>query len=181
MYPHSAQAALRRFFTGLAEFTFQARLGVVDPPMVDYLAELLARFVHADALHTVRTPVGRRLTEVAEMAVEAEHRNGEARRAIHRHIGDYTLFWTGVYPEALKRLRRADRLDHFIDYCQQGKRSYLIASQLGASDKAEESQVLERISREFELCVYGLGEIRKQWESGEDNAGPAPPGPLLFN
>lgn len=181
MYPHSAQAALRRFFAGLAEFTFQARLGVADPPMTDYLAELLARFVHTDALHSVRSPVGRRLTAVAEMAVEAEQRVGDARRAIHRHIGDYTLFWTGVYPEALKRLRRADQLDHFIDYCQQGKRSYLIASRLGADANAEESLVLERISREFEMCVYGLGEIRKQWEQADDGEGPPPPGPLLFN
>ncbi len=181
MYPHSAQAALRRFFAGLAEFTFQARLGVADPPMIDYLAEMLARFVHTDALHAVRTPAGLRLTEVASMAVEAEQRVGDARRAIHRHIGDYTLFWTGVYPEALRRLRRADRLDHFIDFCEQGKRSYLIASQLGADDHAAESQVLERISREFDLCAYGLSEIRKQWENADDGEGPPPAGPLIFN
>ncbi len=181
MYPHSAQAALRRFFAGLAEFTFESRLGVADPPLVDYLAELLARFVHSDALHSVRNPSGRRLTAVAEMALEAEQRQADARRAIHRHIGDYTLFWAGVYPEALRRLRRADRLDHFIDYCEQGKRSYRIASQIRGQDQDQEAEVLERLSQEFELCVYGLGEIRKQWEHTDDGDGPAPPGPLIIN
>ena len=35
------------------------------------------------------------------MMVEAEARIGDARREVHRHIGDFTLFWTGIYPEAL--------------------------------------------------------------------------------
>ena len=28
-----------------------------------------------------------------------------ARREVHRHIGDFTLFWTGVYPEALREMQ----------------------------------------------------------------------------
>ena len=64
------------------------------------------------------------------MMIEAEAMpaEGRTRREVHRHIGDFTLFWTGVYPEALKRLRSVLHQDHFIDYCEQGKRSYYIAS-----------------------------------------------------
>lgn len=74
---------------------------------------------------------GKKLEEVANMLLEAESMPPETRtsREVHRHIGDYTLFWTGVYPEALRKLRSVWNKDHFIDYCQQGKRSYLIASQ----------------------------------------------------
>ena len=53
---------------------------------------------------------------------------GRTRREYHRHIGDFTLFWTGVYPEMLRRLQSLLSKDRFVDYCEQGKRSYYIAS-----------------------------------------------------
>ena len=126
---------LQRYFTGLAEFVFQSQLGVADPPLVDYVSSLLLRFVRVDALHKVRNLSGRQMTEVAEMMVEANERVGTARREVHRHIGDFALFWAGVYPEALRELRSSRRKDHFIDYCAQGKRAYLIASSIETDDK----------------------------------------------
>jgi len=81
-----------------------------------------------------------------------------------RHIGDFTLFWTGVYPEALDRLRSVMCKDHFIDYCQQGKRSYYIASTFEDELYREEAPVLRRLSDEFELCAFGLNQVRQEWE-----------------
>src|SRR5690606_32699922 len=124
MYPNRNSSMLRRFFAGLAENTFQSRLGVADPRLVEYLSEMLVRFVRCDAIYSVRNPSGRRLHEVAEMLAEAEARIGDARREVHRQIGDITLFWTGVYPEALRRLQEPSKKDHFLDYCSQGKRAY---------------------------------------------------------
>ena len=83
---------------------------------------------------------------------------------VHKHIGDYTLFWSGVYPENLKALKAAPRRDHLVDYLRQGKRSYAIASDL-STDKADPpAAVLRRLSDNFEFCVYGLGLVRKSWE-----------------
>ncbi len=157
-------AALRQFFEGLAEYAFESRLGVADPPLVDYLADMLARFVHSDAIYTIRNLTGRRLDEVVDMLAEAQLRVGSARREIHRHIGDFTLFWTGVYPESLLRLRGADRKDYMVDYCEQGKRAYHIASTIPAADDLPGNEVLERLSHEFDVCVQGLTEIRREWE-----------------
>ena len=53
---------------------------------------------------------------------------GRTAREVHRHIGDFTLFWTGLYPEMLKRLRSAFLRDSFIDYCEQGKRLYIAST-----------------------------------------------------
>lgn len=155
---------LRRLFAALTEHAFQVELGLADPKVVDYLTELLVRFVRTDALYRFRDTRGRRLEEVAEMLLEAEERLARPRREIHRHIGDFTLFWTGVYPEALARLRSADRKDSLIDYCEQGKRSYFIASTYEEEPYQDEAPVLRRLSQEFELCTYGLNRVRQQWE-----------------
>lgn len=174
------QIPLYRLFAGLAEFTFQTRLGIADPPLVDYIAALLARFVHFDAIYGIRNTAGRRLEEVAAMLVEADQRLGDPRREVHRHIGDFTLFWTGVYPEALRRFKNRSRLDCFIDYCEQGKRSYRIASTIPTQEHADENEVLERLSHDFELCAYGLGEVRREWERRDPDEGDGPR-PLLIN
>ena len=164
MNPGSKRLALERYFSGLTEQTFQSRLGVVDPPLVDYLIDLLVRFVKSDLVFRIRDLLGRRLNEVGKMLMEAEERVGDARREVHRHIGDFTLFWAGVYPEALGRMKSPQRLDHLVDYCSQGKRSYRIASTIPSEDRHEENAVLERLSQQFEMCVYGLGEVRREWE-----------------
>ncbi len=170
MYAESRLSIVRRFFAGATEYAFHTRLGVADPLLVDYIAELLVRFVRSDDLYPVRTTRGQRLLQVTDMLAEAQHREGPARRQVHRHIGDFTLFWTGVYPEIAEGMRRGSK-DAFIDYQQQGKRAYWIASTIPVEQETPESDVLKRLSEQFELCVYGLGEVRRQWEqqSGEED------------
>lgn len=157
---------LRRLFAGLTEQTFVEVLGIGDPPLVDYLSILLSRFIHMDAIYRLCNAQGRRLEEVADMMLEAESMppEGRTRREVYRHIGDFTLFWTGVYPEMLQRLRSVLRKDHFIDYCEQGKRSYYIASTFKQAPYQDEAPVLRRLSDEFELCAYGLNQVRREWE-----------------
>ena len=166
-------STLNRYFTGIAEYVFQSHLGVADPPLVDYVSELLMRFVRSESIHKVRNLTGRPLTEVAEMLVEANARVGTARRSVHRHIGDFTLFWAGVYPEALREMQSPMKKDHFIDYCSQGKRAYLIASMIEAErDNEAPAPILEQLSQQFELCAYGLREIRREWERRDDEEFP---------
>jgi hypothetical protein len=181
MWYFSPDHPLRRLFAGLTEQTFTITLGVADPGLVDYLSLLLSRFVHVDAIYRLRNAQGKRLEEVAEMMIEAQALppEGRTRREFHRHIGDFTLFWTGVYPEALRRLRSSLSKDHFIDYCEQGKRSYFIASTFEDDPYREEAPVLRRLSEEFELCAYGLNQVRREWERSRASASGAGPQQLL--
>jgi hypothetical protein len=171
----SQPSVLRRFFAGLSEYTFQTQLGVADPILIDYVSDLLARFVRQDVAFRVRDLAGRPIVQVTHMLAEAEKRVGDARREAHRHIGDFTLFWVGVYPESLDR--KTSLPDHLIDYKTEGKRSYWIASTIATDEDTEEaapSGVLEQLSRNFELCAYGLREVRREWERRDDDEMPKP-------
>ena len=163
---------MHRYFAGLAEATFQTQLGVVDPRMIDYLSDLLIRFARNDTIHSVRSVNGQPLLSVSEMVSEAAERLGDAKRKIHQHIGDFTLFWAGVYPEALRRPSESQdaRYDQFASYCTHGRRAYRIASCLDPTQCSDpEPVVLERLREQFDLCCYGLREIRRQWEEGGDS------------
>ena len=172
MYSAHPSELLQRYFAGLTEQAFQTRLGLADPPLLEYISDLLVRFVQCDTIYRVRNLTGNRLFEVADMLAEAEARIGESKREVHRHIGDFTLFWSGVFPEALRRMRSSLKKDALVDYCERGKRSYYIASTIRDRDDDEQSGVLERLSHDFELCVYGLGEVRREWERRDDQAPP---------
>ena len=165
MWYYNVDHPLRRYFSGLTEHAFVDSLGMADPGLIDYLSLLLARFVHVHDIQKLQSGTGRTVEQVADMLLEAAALpTGRTCREVHRHIGDFTLFWTGVYPEALQRLRSILRKDHFIDYCEQGKRSYWIASTYDNDPYVEEAPVLRRLSEQFELCAWGLNQVRKEWE-----------------
>lgn len=167
---------LHRLFRGLTEYAFMNELGIGDPSLVQYVAELLASFVPSQALWRLRDAEGRPLAEVAAMVAEAEAAgDAERKRECHRHVGDFTLFWTGVYPEALGQLRRRHSPDALIDYMEQGKRSYYVASRLSSGSFM--SSVFRRLSEEFEVCAFGLSCVRREWEKMESE-GPPPGTPL---
>jgi hypothetical protein len=109
------------------------------------------------------------------MLVEADARIGESKREVHRHIGDYTLFWSGVFPEAVRRMRSPLRRDSLVDYCREGKRNYYIASTIRVADRDLETDVLHRLSHDFELCMYGLNEVRREWERRDEGDLGRPP------
>lgn len=157
---------IRRLFAGLTEHAFLADLGVADPELVDYLSSMLARFIHTDDIYRLRDVAGRPLVEVVDMISEVQRLPPEGRtaREYHRHIGDFTLFWTGLFPESLDRKTKALHKDAFIDYCAQGKRSYFIASKFENEPFQNESKVLRRLSEQFELCACGLSRVRREWE-----------------
>ena len=177
MWEPTVEHPLRRLFAGLAEHAFLSHLGVADPPMIDYLSSLLSRFVHFDAVYRLRGEHGRPLTEIVDMVLAAgQLPAGRTRREYYRHIGDFALFWTGVYPESLDRARRHCK-DSFVDYTVQGKRGYWIASRLDEVDHRAEAGLFLRLSEQFELCALGLREVRREWEELKADA---PPGTGLL-
>ena len=160
---------LARFFLGVCEYIFEARLGVADPPLVDYLSDLMLRFARLDTVHRVRNLAGRPVVEVADMLAEAENRIGLARRDVHRHIGDVTLFWTGVYPESLPQAagrREEGLLRRLLRPGQAG----LLHRQHDRNRPAgrHDQRNARAAQRPVRMCAYGLGEVRREWERRDD-------------
>lgn len=171
MTSERSKSPLNWFFVGLSEYVFHSQLGVVDTQLVDYVSELLIKFSRVDSLQKVRQIDGRPVTEVVSMVAEAEKRLGPAKREVHRHIGDYTLFWSGLYPESLREMRGSDKQDQFVSYCAQGKKAYQIASCIKADKKSPSGALMKRMSDQFEMCAYGLREIRREWERRDGEGG----------
>ena len=167
--PAGPDPTLHRLFGSLVERAFIQTLGVYESHVADYLATVLADFAQMSHVSKIRDLAGRPLDEVAEMLLEADVRfaatSFNREREVHKHIGDFTLFWAGLYPEALPRLQAQSRRDHLLDYVEQGRNSYAIAATHNYGAYRSEAPVLKKISDEFELCLYGLNCVRKQMDT----------------
>jgi hypothetical protein len=163
---------LRLLFNELVQETFRAQLGVDEPGVPEYMANMLVDFTHRDRLFCLQNARGRQLEEVAEMLMEGDvslnAASFEREREVHKHIGDFTLFWLGVYPEMLRYFRAASRRDHLLDYVEQGRKSYGIAATFDYGAYHEEAQVLKQLSERFELCMFGLNMVRRELDGLRD-------------
>jgi hypothetical protein len=162
---------LRRLFAVLTERNFATRLGWEDSHVTGYLSSLLTEFAHSDRLYRIRNAKGRRVEGVAELLLEADllHRASsvERERAVHQHIGDFTLFMAGLFPDYLQSLRTSRRVttpDALLDHIQAGKRSYAIVSEHCYGRHEKTAPLYRKLSDRFELCVYGLGCVRADLE-----------------
>jgi len=172
---HERQETIEKYFAGIAENTFHTQLGVVNPPLVNYVTNLLIRFGRLDNFYRVRSISGKPIMDVDELVGEATMRLGDAKREILQYIGDFTLFWLGVFPESFQK--NGERTAKYNNFCEHGSRSYEIASQIETTDDdAPDSGVLETLSESFELCAYGIQEVRREWERNDDSSS----GPIIL-
>jgi len=111
--------------------------------VLDYIEEeILSEFLHLDNLYKIRDAKGKHLEDIACMLPEGDvllnARSFTREFQVHKHIGDYTLFMLGMFPESLSRKRGKEfilgrlvvpeaSLSEY--YILQGKRSYRIASE----------------------------------------------------
>ncbi len=158
---------LRRLFSGLVEQTFHSDLGLCDVELTDYLTQLLVDFVHVDAIFRLHDADGEKIRELSRMEVDANLGAGVQgslrTRLINRYIGDFTLFWVGVYPEGLRPRGSSRGADRLRQYMLAGKRSYGIASELSDARTHPSGPLLRQLSQEFESCVHGLQLVRRVW------------------
>ena len=119
---------LGRFFERAIGASFRD-LALRDDQSAAYLADLLTRFARTENLHP-RGLVVARLETVVDMLLETQAAWEDADRfrpehevAVRRHIGDYTLFMTGVFRERVERIASTGY------YVIQGKSAYRFVSE----------------------------------------------------
>lgn len=158
---------LRQLFGMLTEKSFTEHLGWPDSNVTHYVSDLLVEFTHTERLYKIRNRQGKSVDTVVDLLFESEvlleAQTFEREREVHRHIGDFTLFMAGLFPEYLKRLKSASMIYHpdfLVDYVKTGKRSYGIVARVTGTDTTDDVPLFRKLSDNFELCVTGLGFVR---------------------
>ncbi len=164
-----APLTLRRFFDRVVHRSF-GDLIIENDPAADYLSDLLTRFARSENLFPPGALPGfqpgaraRRLETVADVLLEIQrvwdldspHFNPVRERELRRHIGDYTLFMTGLFRE------RVERLSVTGYYIREGQRSYRFVSEHDRADARPEAGLFTRLADRFEAYAWILSYMRK--------------------
>jgi hypothetical protein len=161
----SGSHPLRLYLAESLHETLATKLGRrFDQDVEFYVTDLLLRFLHSDNIYTIRDPEGEPLDSVAAMLVEADVRlnanSFDREREVHRHIGDFVLFWAGLFPEYLGTDDHQARL---LDHMRQAKFSYYVVSTFDHGDYAHEVPTFRKLSENFETYATGLRLLRSSF------------------
>lgn len=151
-----------RFFERVTRQAF-SDLGLDDPPAVGYLTDLLTRFARTEALHAVQAVSRRRLDTVADSLLaiqtvwdpESPTFDPSEEPVLRRHIGDYTLFMTGIFREHVERLAVTSYYQH------EGRRAYRFVSEVARTGGRADAPLFRRLSDGFEQYAGALSYARK--------------------
>lgn len=160
---------LRKLFQDVVNQQYCSNcVGLRDQELCGYVANVLCEFCEEANLHKIHNAAGAGLSDVGEMLLEADPVYGPApsfdrERQVRKHIGDYTLFFAGLFPESINHWRlRRQRLENFVDFMKAGKESYYIVSKFEFFEYAKVAPLFAKLSNEFERCVYGLNLVKNE-------------------
>jgi hypothetical protein len=165
----SESSPLQVFFQEVVERNY-GEVGLRSSEVHAYVANLLTEFCETDTLYKIKNADGRPLCDVGEMMLESDPIYGPApsfdrERQVRKHIGDYALFFSGMFPQSLNHHRlRKTRMEQLIDFVKAGKESYYIVSKFEHFEYAKVAPLFRKMSQEFEKLVYGLNQVKNELE-----------------
>lgn len=167
---------LYQLFHDVVADKYVHELGLADPRVSNYIASVLTSFAQTDRLYPIHDKEGRPIENLEEMLAASDPINGtaasfDAEREIRRHIGDYALFFAGMYPESTQKRHSTTSFSALVET---GKESYYIVSLFDLFEYAEEAPLYARLSDWFERCVYGLTLVREELSRRVPNLLPPP-------
>lgn len=160
---------LQELFNELVSRNFEECLHLSDREIIFYVANLLTEFGRVEKLYSIRNAQGKALEDVGEMLLESnplfEASSFDREREVRKHIGDFTLFFAGLFPEAVHHWRlRRQRLDSLLDYVRAGKESYFIVSEFNLFEYKDSAPFFKKMADQFESCVFGLNLVKRNLE-----------------
>ncbi len=161
--------ALRRLFRSATRRAFEERQNLYEPAIETHITdEILSGFVHIDQIHRIVDSSGRRLMDLADLALEGRLSSPmqglERDLEVHQHAGDFALFTAGLFPESIahRHVRRDSPLLVYVGsllvtiqqpmdyYIVEGRTAYSRVSDIYKELDSSKAHLFHRLSIRFE-------------------------------
>ncbi len=143
---------MHTFFLKLTRQSFW-ELGINDPSVTEYVADVLTDFARAENLTKIRSQPEKKLESVVEVPAESKEDTLRGsptllqERAVRKHVGDYALFMSGFFRSYVEH-------HGFLEYyLKEGSRSYWTVSELDLSMYRTGFLLYQELSKKFELVI----------------------------
>lgn len=153
--PHAVTVSPRLYFYVLVRRVLRK----FDRGVADYIATVLVTFLEMRRLRTLPDHPENVVDYVSDMLAALAKASAEDEFHIRAHVGNYTLFMSGIFPCHLEHralYRGAPRLSFYQDL---GSRSYRLAAHHRLAEEHELAGVYRVISEEFGEVRFGLNQM----------------------
>lgn len=131
-----------------------------DRQLIGYLVDLLGSFVRREDVYRLPTGDEREYRYVFEMLEASLSSNEHETFRIYRHVGDYSLYLTGLFPEWLRRRHRYGHRPMDVgSYRSYGKAFYERAANHRQAENRRLRGVLTKLHRGYDLVRSSMAMI----------------------
>jgi hypothetical protein len=138
------------------------RSGLDDRPVADYVAELLTEFSREERARCV-TPDGTgRLDYFFDMLAALEKADDHTAFWIRAHIGNHSLFLSGVFPEHIRHRSERRGAPGLRYYQELGRANFRAASHHRLATRYDLAAVFDTLSEQFEPARLALNDLSER-------------------
>ena len=147
--------------------------GIDDRPLSDYVASLLEDFSNARRLNAAPDQAGIASTYLCDLLIALRTADSSRAFMLRTHAGNYALFLTGIFPEAIERRSRRGAPDASY-YEEIGRTSFHVASRHRVARECQLAEIFQRLAEEFRRIRLALNELAQRLINVDDDSSAAP-------
>jgi hypothetical protein len=139
------------------------RSGLEDRQVADYVAELLAEFSREERARSVAAGhQAMRLEYFFDMLAALEKADDHTAFWIRAHIGNHSLFLSGVFPEQIRHRSERRGAPGLRYYEELGRANYRVASAHRLAARYDLASVFDTLSERFERTRLALNDLAER-------------------
>ena len=156
------------YFYVLARHVLQ-QAQITNRKLCDYVASLLETFSRTSRLHPVDQIGHQACQYVSEMLIALTRATPEQAFMLRAHVGNYSLFITGIFHENTQRrsLRGAPDIQFYEEI---GRTNYQLVASHATARRCELDDVFERLADQFHDVRLALNDLSDRLLNLDDDA-----------
>ena len=135
------------------------RSGIEERKVADYVAEVLADFSKAEQMQLRVNGQGQPLDYFFEMLSALQTADDTTRFFIRAHIGNHSLFLSGVFPDRIRHRAEFKGAPDLKYYEELGRASYRAARDHRLAHKYDVAEVFDVLSERFQTTRRALNDL----------------------
>lgn len=156
------------YFYVLARHVLQ-QAGINDRKLCDYVASLLETFSRMNGLRAPHLADERGRQYISDMLIALTRASAEQAFLLRAHVGNYSLFISGIFHESTQRRSRRGAPDLKF-YEQIGRSNYQLVASHATARRCELNDVYENLAERFREVRLALNQLSEQLLNLDDDS-----------